>query len=167
MEEELQVEVVGAVEVAAAAMDCVMWGALLFIALVLVYDFALEVFEEFQVVGVGLPMPKVENFCGGVQVTFQRKNVANNSGQTEKSTIFDLQNVLEEETKQLSERQKNIFNRLIETGQKNVLETSASLATHFKVDARTIRRDLSVLQTKGFIRHDGPDRGGRWVVIKG
>ena len=113
MEEELQVEVVGAVEVAAAAMDCVMWGALLFIALVLVYDFALEVFEEFQVVGVGLPMPKVENFCGGVQVTFQRKNVANNSGQTEKSTIFDLQNVLEEETKQLSERQKNIFNRLI------------------------------------------------------
>jgi hypothetical protein len=25
---------------------------------------------------------------------------------------------------------------------------------------RTIRRDLSVLQTKGFIRHDGPDKGG-------
>ena len=49
----------------------------------------------------------------------------------------------------------------------NVLDTSASLATHFKVDARTIRRDLSVLQTKGFIRHDRPDKGGRWVVIKG
>ena len=76
---------------------------------------------------------------------------------------------------QLTERQKNIFNRLIETGQmnvldnvlENVLETSASLAKYFKVDARTIRRDLSVLQTKGFIRHDGPDKGGRWVVIKG
>ena len=70
-----------------------------------------------------------------------------------------------------TERQKNIFNRLIETGQMNVLEnvldTSASLATHFKVDARTIRRDLSVLQTEGFIRHDGPDKGGRWVVVKG
>jgi DeoR/GlpR family transcriptional regulator of sugar metabolism len=49
----------------------------------------------------------------------------------------------------------------------NVLDTSASLATHFKVDARTIRRDLSVLQTKVFIRHGGPDKGGRWVVIKG
>ena len=46
----------------------------------------------------------------------------------------------------------------------NVLETSASLATHFKVEARTIRRDLSVLQTKGFIRHNGPDNGGRRVV---
>ena len=72
---------------------------------------------------------------------------------------------------QLTESQKNIFNWLIETGQmnvlKNALETSASLATHFKVDARTIRRDLSVLQTKGFIRHDEPDKGGRWVVIKG
>ena len=70
-----------------------------------------------------------------------------------------------------TERQKIIFGRLIETGQinvlDNVLETSASLATHFKVDARTIRRDLSVLQTKGFIRHDEPDKGGRWVVIKG
>ncbi|WP_333615852.1 hypothetical protein [Bacteroides pyogenes] len=69
------------------------------------------------------------------------------------------------------ERQKNIFNRLIETGQmndlENVLETSASLATHFKVDARAILRNLSVLQTKGFIRHDGPDKGGRWVVIRG
>ena len=70
-----------------------------------------------------------------------------------------------------TERQKIIFGRLIETGQinvlDNVLETSASLATHFKVDARTIRRDLSVLQTKGFILHDGPDKGGRWVDVKG
>lgn len=91
-------------------------------------------------------------------------------GLTEKSPIVDLQNVLEK-TKQLTESQKNIFNWLIETGQmnvlKNALETSASLATHFKVDARTIRRDLSVLQTKGFIRHDGPDKGERRVFIKG
>ena len=88
-------------------------------------------------------------------------------GLTEKSPIVDLQNVLEE-TKQLTERQKNIFNWLIETGQmnvlKNALETSASLAKYFKVDARTIRRDLSVLQTKGFIRHDGPDKGGAGLL---
>lgn len=30
----------------------------------------------------------------------------------------------------------------------NVLETSVSLATHFKVDARTIRRDLSICKPK-------------------
>lgn len=44
-----------------------------------------KICEGFE--GVGLPMPKVENFCGGVQVKFQRKNVANDSGQTEKSPI--------------------------------------------------------------------------------
>ena len=70
-----------------------------------------------------------------------------------------------------TERQKIIFGRLIETGQinvlDNVLETSASLAKYFKVDARTIRRNLSVLQTKDFIRHDESDKGGRRVVIKG
>ena len=53
---------------------------------------------------------------------------------------------------QLIEKQKNIFNQLIVTGQmnvlENVLETSASLAWHFKVDARAIRRDLSVCKPK-------------------
>ena len=28
-----------------------------------------------------------------------------------------------------------------------------------------IRRDLSDLQTRGIIRHDGPDKGGRWIIM--
>lgn len=67
---------------------------------------------------------------------------------------------------QLTERQR----RIVETGQwnvlENVLETSATLATLFGVDARTIRRDLNALQSKGVIRRDGPDRGGRRVILK-
>ena len=35
----------------------------------------------------------------------------------------------------------------------------------FGVDARTIRRALNVLQTKRLIRHDGPDKGGRWIIL--
>ena len=62
-----------------------------------------------------------------------------------------------------------IVERLVETGQRNVLEnvleTSATLAAYFHVDARTIRRDMSVLQTKGVIRRDGPDKGGRWIIV--
>ena len=89
----------------------------------------------------------------------------------EMSLVLSLVMSLVMSVLQLTESQKNIFNWLIETGQmnvlKNALETSASLAKYFKVDARTIRRDLSVLQTKGFIRHDGPDKGGRRVDIKG
>ena len=73
-----------------------------------------------------------------------------------------LENVLE-----TSEECRRWHWRCLDSVLENVLETSASLAWHFKVDARTICCDLSVLQTKVFIRHDGPDKGGRWVVIKG
>ncbi|MBP3823507.1 MAG: DeoR family transcriptional regulator [Bacteroidaceae bacterium] len=71
---------------------------------------------------------------------------------------------------QLTDRQRRIVDRFVETGQwnvlENVLETSATLAALFGVDARTIRRDLNVLQSKGVIRRDGPDRGGRRVILK-
>ena len=50
-------------------------------------------------------------------------------GLTEKSPIVDLQNVLEEKIKQLTERQKKIFNRQIETGQMNVLENGLTRKT--------------------------------------
>ena len=94
---------------------------------------------------------------------------------------------------QLTERQKSVVSRLFETGQKivlddvlkdalenvlkdvpkdvlenaleNVLETSASLAAYFKVNERTIRRDLSTLQAKRIICHIGPDKGGRWIIL--
>ena len=78
-----------------------------------------------------------------------------------------------DDPKELSERQKGIVSRLFETGQKivqddfleDVLETSASLATYFKVNERTIRRDLSTLQAKRIICHIGPDKGGRWIIL--
>ena len=83
-----------------------------------------------------------------------------------------LENVLEKNI-QLSERQKNIIQRMRETGTmnvlknvlENVLETSASLAEYFSVSERTIRRDLQFLQKNGIIRRVGPDKGGHWEVI--
>ena len=88
-----------------------------------------------------------------------------------------LENVTEnvlENNLQLTERQLNILKRLCDTGQmnvlenvlENILETSLSLAEVFDVNERTIRRDLFVLQQQGYIRHDGPDKGGRWIVLK-
>ena len=84
-----------------------------------------------------------------------------------------LQNMRKEVLEELTERQRLLIKRMVETGQwnalenvlENVLETSASLAAYFGVDARTIRRDLSVLQAKEVIRHDGPDKGGRWIIL--
>ena len=117
--------------------------------------------EGFE--GVGLPMPKIESAYGGVRVTFQRNNV--NTGQ---SNVLGNRETIS--ATQLSELQVKIVSHLIQTGQwnvlENVLETSATLAALFNVDPRTIRRDLNILQSKGVIRRDGPDRGGRRVILK-
>ena len=108
-------------------------------------------------------------------------------------TIQKGHNITSDDPKELSERQKGIVSRLFETGQKivldnvlndalenvlkdvpkdvlgnaleNVLETSASLAAYFKVNERTIRRDLSTLQAKRIICHIEPDKGGRWIIL--
>lgn len=61
-------------------------------------------------------------------------------------------NILENNLNQLTDRQKLIYNRMIETGKSNVLENvldnNRSLAEYFSVNERTIRRDLAELQSK-------------------
>ncbi|MBR5434681.1 MAG: putative DNA binding domain-containing protein [Bacteroidales bacterium] len=54
---------------------------------------------------------------------------------------------------------------VIENVLENSVETSASLAKHFGVNERTIRRDLQFLQAKGIIRRVGPDKGGHWEIV--
>ena len=58
---------------------------------------------------------------------------------------------------QLTDRQKEISKMMLNNPRISVKEMSLVLS----LAERTIRRDLSVLQTKGFIRHDGSDKGGR------
>ncbi len=75
---------------------------------------------------------------------------------------------------QLTGRQEKIVKLLVVTGKfnvlddvlENVLETSSSLAAKLSVDARTIRRDLATLQSLGYLRHVGPDKGGRWQILQ-
>ena len=118
--------------------------------------------EGFE--GAGLPMPKIENVDGGLRVTFQRRNA---------NSLPKGADVLEDVLEKLNERQILLVKRLIETGQWNVLEnvlenaleTSATLAAFFGVNERTIRRDFNTLKSQGLIRHDGPDKGGRWIIL--
>ena len=74
------------------------------------------------------------------------------------------------ESFQLNDRQRALLRRLRSTGKENVVENvvenADSLAKHTGATARTIQRDLATLQQMGFIRHDGPDKGGRWIVLK-
>ena len=56
-------------------------------------DHEVEGFES-----AGLPMPKVENFCGGVRVTFQRKSAtetATENATTQKTTQKNVEKIVE------------------------------------------------------------------------
>ena len=79
------------------------------------------------------------------------------------------ENVLDNK-QQLSERQIRIIELLMATGEynvtENVTENADTFATYFNVHIRTIKRDLAQLQELGYIRHVGPDKGGRWQVLK-
>lgn len=95
-------------------------------------------------------------------------------GEAENGNVIEnvTENVLGNYAK-LNERQRNVLKRLMETGQKHVLENdedvvenSDTLAQVLGVSPRTIQCNLAVLQELGLVRHDGPDKGGRWIVLK-
>lgn len=45
-------------------------------------------------------------------------------------------------------------------------ETMSSLAQKLGISDSTVKRELKVLVKTGWIKHFGPDRAGRWLVIK-
>lgn len=103
-------------------------------------------------------MPRVQNFCGGVQVTVMRTkfmqmmNVGNNVGK-------DVGYMSET---QLTDRQAKIC-KLI----KDYPHISAKgLSEVLSVVPRTIERDLSELQKEGIIIREGSKTAGHWVLLK-
>lgn len=115
----------------------------------------------------GVPHPHYEVRPGSVVVVFKRPDVVDNVLEN----VVD--NVLNEKFKKLPERQQLIMRQMQLTATRNVLdnvlenvlETQETLADRFSVNERTIRRDLKVLQEEGFLRHEGPDHGGRYVIL--
>ena len=103
-------------------------------------------------------MPRVQNFCGGVQVSVQRTtfmkmmSVADNVT----SDVTSLSPV------QLTKRQRDIINLINENEQISATEMSRVLS----VVVRTIRRDLAVMQEQGIIAHTGNTSAGKWIVLR-
>lgn len=65
------------------------------------------------------------------------------------------------ETK-LTERQKKILNLIKESP----TITGKQMSEILSVSQRTIERDLSTLQKKGIIKHEGKDNDGMWFLVK-
>ncbi|MBO7618738.1 MAG: winged helix-turn-helix transcriptional regulator, partial [Bacteroidales bacterium] len=70
----------------------------------------------------------------------------------------------------LTDRQASIVKILAVQGHGGDLdndpETMSSLAQKLGISDSTVKRELKVLVKTGWIKHFGPDRGGRWLVIK-
>ena len=97
--------------------------------------------EGFE--GAGLPMPMVENFCGGVRVTLQRKNVLESALKTSQKTS----------------------QKIIELIRNNAEITTQEMAEAIGIDRRNITRNLKKLRDQKIIIRVGGDKGGHWEVV--
>ena len=106
----------------------------------------------------GMPMPKVENFCGGVRVSVERTKFMELSNVTG-NVVSDVGSL---SAVQLSERQKKIC-KLIEN---NSFVSTSEMSVVLSVAKRTVERDLADLQKKRVIIREGNTSAGHWVLLK-
>lgn len=110
----------------------------------------------------GIPMPKVENFCGGVRVSIERtvfvklSHVGSSVGSDVTSSVTSLSPV------KLSEKQMAILELIRKDSRISVKEMSLVLS---QVE-RTIKRHLADLQKKGILIREGNTSAGHWEIIE-
>ena len=102
-------------------------------------------------------MPKIENFCGGVQVIIERTKFV----QMTNVGGYVGDNVGGRNTTKLTERQEKIRNLIKENSNISTNEMSEVLS----VTQRTVERDLAAMQKNGVIIREGNVKSGRWVFI--
>lgn len=122
-----------------------------------------KIAEEFE--KAKLPLPTIEEECGGVMAVIQRKTVdeiiqeRESGGNVGENIGRNVGDVLEFK---LSERQTIIKNII----SSNPTVTAKQMSETLSVTSRTIERDLSAMQKAGIIRHEGKDNAGTWVVLE-
>lgn len=136
--------------------------------------------EEFE--RVNLPMPTIEENCGGVLATIQRKtiedvieernnnsdnNVGTNAPNVGINVGTNVPNVginvgINAPEVKLSDRQRITISVI----KANPFVTAKQLSETLSVTLRTIERDLSVMQKAHIIRHEGSNKTGVWVVLE-
>ena len=115
----------------------------------------------------GLPMPKIENFCGGVRVIIERTNFIKLSaaGQTTTETI--IQKTSQETPQETSQKtSQKTPQKIIELIRNNPYISTQEMADIIGIDRRNITRNLRGLYDRGVLRRVGPDKGGHWEIIE-
>ena len=102
-------------------------------------------------------MPKVENVCGGVQVTIER-------------TVFVKLSVSGQAGGQTSSQttQKSVqksVQKIVDFISENPNITTQEMANLLGINRSIVARHIKTLQEKGIIRRVGPDKGGHWEIL--
>ena len=124
----------------------------------------------------GIPMPRIENFCGGVRVSIERtvfmklSHVGSSVGSDVTSSVTSFSPV------KLTERQKVILGIIRRFVVEHVVEgvveagveipSALSIAKQIDTSSRTVQRELAYLQAQGIIRRVGADFSGHWEIIE-
>ena len=112
-------------------------------------------------------MPKVENFCGGVQVSIERtqfmkmltvRDVGKDGGNVTSNVTSDVGSM---SVVQLTERQQKICELI----KKDSFISAQQMSVVLSVVKRTIERDLADMQKKGVLIREGNTSAGHWIVL--
>jgi ATP-dependent DNA helicase RecG len=122
------------------------------------YEKIREAFEKEK-----LQVPVFEEVRGGIMVTIKRESFL--AIQTKGGYVENKKNVVDDVVEKMTERQKIIYKMIKKSVVDNVVETANSIACKMKLSPRTIQRELTILRELQVIKHDGPDKGGRWVTM--
>ncbi|MBR5175136.1 MAG: putative DNA binding domain-containing protein [Bacteroidales bacterium] len=125
----------------------------------------------------GLEVPTIEEEFGGVRVIVKREIFygIQHGGRVDPKTgrlikAGDTKDVIDYDTKKLTERQRLIYELLpfgiTKDDTKNEPITTARLARQFGKSSSTIKRDMKALQDLGLVTHIGPSNGGYWKRLK-
>ena len=119
-----------------------------------------KIAEEFE--RASLPLPTIEENGGGVMAIIQRKTIdeviAERGGDVGDMSEINVGDVSEIK---LSDRQQIIVSMI----RSNPTVSAKQMSETLSVTSRTIERDLAVMQKAGFIRHEGKDNAGVWVIL--
>lgn len=124
-----------------------------------------KIAEEFE--RASLPLPTIEENGGGVMAIVQRKTIDEVIAERDEDVGVNVSvnvgvNSREISDVKLTERQ-TIMVSVIKS---NPMVTAKQMSETLSVTVRTIERDLAVMQKAGFIRHEGKDNAGVWVILE-
>lgn len=117
-----------------------------------------------------MPMPEVENFCGGVRVRIERTifmntqnrgiNVPQNVSQTEGNVPQNVPHTENNVPKNAEDRKRKVLSII---ANEPTISTN-KLGKRLGVSYKTIRRDIDTLRDEYFIQWVGSAKSGRWEI---